>query len=181
MDELWAGLYTVFMHRTLLSLIAALVSLGTALPAHALVWHSNKVKSGTGVTVRANPKKPITRKITNRIIHSETPVLRNNKRRNDLTTIGNAIFAYRRDNNHILPKYIPLLAKKEICRFEAKSCAGMVDLKLILTKYITTLPSDPTNPKDSNGTGYFIEKTLKDRVTLTAPNAEEGWFIRVQK
>lgn len=147
----------------------------------AYVWRTVKPKAETGTTLNTSTEKPITRTIRQKVPKTDRLVQRNEQRRKDVLTIANAIFQYSyRGDSRDIPPTIPLLAAGEICRFEAKSCKGLISLKRFLQPYIATLPSDPLAPQ-GNGTRYFIQKDWRGRYTVSAPDAEEGWLIRVQK
>jgi hypothetical protein len=107
--------------------------------------------------------------------------LRNDQRRADITTIANAIYSWKRDTKEKLPKSVLLDEKIEICRPTSTSCKGMADLRSIFADYLAEVPVDPLAKKDSAGTRYFIEKDWKDRFTISAPDAEDGWSLRKQK
>lgn len=107
--------------------------------------------------------------------------LRNEQRRADLTTIANAIFSWKRDSGQPLPKSIPIDEQIEICRPTSTDCSGMADLSALFADYLEEVPVDPQAPKDSRGTRYTISKDWKDRFTVWAPDAEEGWVLRNSK
>jgi hypothetical protein len=108
--------------------------------------------------------------------------LRNEQRKKDLTNIGNALYRFKKKNGFIAPKVLPTYEAQEICRFDAKDCTGLLDLKEILTPYLEqkTMPVDPSAPKDGNSTRYTVYKDYKNRVFLKALDAEDGWLIREQ-
>ncbi len=105
---------------------------------------------------------------------------RNAQRRADVNTILNAVYQYTLDNDGELPAGISTTAT-EICKTGA-SCTGLVSLTELTDneEYLTLMPTDPTGAS-TNGAGYEIEKTNNDRVTVSAPDAEEGQIISVTR
>lgn len=100
---------------------------------------------------------------------------RNAQRRADVTTILNAVYQYSIDTGS-LPSSITT-SSVEICK-TGGNCSGLIDLGVLATneKYLTSLPFDPSGAS-TNGTGYNILKTANNRVTVTAPDAEQGATI----
>lgn len=105
----------------------------------------------------------------------------NAQRRVDVNTILNAVYQYTIENDGQLPSTITTNST-EICRTDASSCAGLVDLSVLTTneEYLSALPLDPTD-SSTNGTGYEILITNNDRVTVSAPAAEDGETIEVTR
>lgn len=105
---------------------------------------------------------------------------KNAQRRADINTIINAVHQYSIDNDGVLPNTITTTST-EICKTGA-TCTGLIDLTVLTTdeKYLTSMPFDPTG-STANGTGYEIGKTANGRVTVTAPNAEQGETITVKR
>jgi hypothetical protein len=61
----------------------------------------------------------------------------------------------------------------EICKASAHSCDGFLDLSTLLREdRLRAFPSDPTSLSDSDGTGYFVQKTTEGGLKLTAPNTK---------
>jgi prepilin-type N-terminal cleavage/methylation domain-containing protein len=98
------------------------------------------------------------------------------KRRSDVNAILNAIDQYAADNQGSLPANIDN-TNKEISDTGANICTSLV------TKYLAALPVDPkTNggtPVSSPCTApytthYHVTKAADNRVTVTAPDAENG-------
>ena len=105
----------------------------------------------------------------------------NAQRWSDVNTILNAIHQYSIDNNGILPATIPTgPGGVEICKSNAVSCAGLIDLSVLTfeERYVLKIPEDPTSAS-ANGTGYFVYKTDYDRVFVTSPFAQLGMTIEV--
>jgi prepilin-type N-terminal cleavage/methylation domain-containing protein len=109
---------------------------------------------------------------------------RNSQRSSDVSTIINAVYQYSIDNNGTLPAGITNTAT-EICYTGAASCTGLVDLTAITAsgKYVVSIPKDPQCPTacDTDGAGYEISKDVNGRLTVSAPDAEQGKTITVTK
>ena len=105
---------------------------------------------------------------------------RNAQRRADVTTIINAVYQYSIDNNGTIPASITA-TQTEICKTGA-TCTGLIDLSVLSDneKYLTSFPFDPTGAS-TNGAGYEIKKTANNRVTVTAPDAEQSATITVTR
>lgn len=105
---------------------------------------------------------------------------RNAQRQADVTTILNAVYQYALDYDGDLPSGITI-TPTEICK-TGGSCSGLINLSDLTAaeEYLTQIPTDPTGAS-TNGTGYEIEKTANNRVTVTAPNAEQGQTISVTR
>ncbi|MDO8571488.1 MAG: hypothetical protein Q7R79_02320 [bacterium] len=113
---------------------------------------------------------------------------RNAQRRSDVHTILNAVYQYTLDNNDKFPSAIkksPVCSEpaNEICKTDAKSCSGLVNLS-VLTKdqrYLTSIGVDPQSlaiyDLDYSGTGYNIVTSTNGRLTVCAPQAEGGETI----
>lgn len=110
---------------------------------------------------------------------------RNSQRRSDVNTILNAVYQYSIDNNGTLPATITTTVT-EVCA-TGTGCTGLVDLYTTLVgtteKYLTGVPKDPQCPTAcaANGAGYTIVKTANNRVTVAAPDAEQGAAITVTR
>lgn len=105
---------------------------------------------------------------------------RNAQRQTDVTTILNAVYQYSLDNDGTLPTAITTSAQ-EICK-TGGTCTGLADLGVLTTneEYLTAIPTDPTG-SSTNGAGYEILKTANNRVTVSAPDAEQGATISVTR
>ena len=105
---------------------------------------------------------------------------RNAQRKVDVNTILNAVYQYSIDNNGNLPAGITTSAT-EICK-TGGTCAGLADLSPLTAneKYLTAIPTDPTGVS-TNGTGYRILKTANNRITVSAPSAENSQTISVTR
>ena len=109
---------------------------------------------------------------------------RNSARRVAVTTILDAVYQYSLDNSGSLPPAVAGLAPNtptEICK-TGGICGPLVDLSPLTLneKYITSIPVDPTN-QSANGVSYWISRTVNNRVTVSAPNAEQGAVISVTR
>lgn len=105
---------------------------------------------------------------------------RNAQRRVDVSTILNGVYQYAIDNNGTIPSSITT-GSLEICK-TGGTCTGLADLSVLTTssKYLVSIPVDPSSTS-TNGTGYFITKTSNNRVTVTAPSAEQSATISVTR
>lgn len=111
---------------------------------------------------------------------------RNSRRQQDVDQISKGALAYSISEDEI-PTTIPLSTScdnpaHEICRTDAASCAGIVDLGALTLneRYLTEFPKDPKSSTD-NGTGYHIVKNANNRIMVCAPHAEKGVSITVTR
>jgi prepilin-type N-terminal cleavage/methylation domain-containing protein len=102
---------------------------------------------------------------------------RNAQRAMDVNTIFKAVYQYAIDHKGLLPASIGT-TPVEICRSNAVSCAGMVNLSSLTDNgtYLVSLPIDPTD-SSVNGTGYMIYKTSAGRPIVDSSLAELGQQI----
>jgi prepilin-type N-terminal cleavage/methylation domain-containing protein len=104
---------------------------------------------------------------------------RDAQRKADVTTILNAVYQYSLDNSGALPSEITSSAI-EICDTTGVSCdtPASVDLGVVTLneEYLTDIPEDPQCPAEcsANGVGYTIMSTANGRITVAAPDAENG-------
>ena len=105
---------------------------------------------------------------------------RNAQRWSNVNTILNAVHEYSIDNKGNLPANITT-TKTEICT-TGGTCTGLIDLGVLTTdeKYIVTIPTDPSG-SDADHAGYEIKKSANGRVTIYAPDAEQGETIQVTR
>lgn len=91
----------------------------------------------------------------------------------DVNTVLNAVYQFSLDNNGIPSTITTTLT--EVCRTGAASCTGLIDLSVLTTNetYLVAIPEDPTGAS-TNGAGYMISKSANDRITVTAPDAENA-------
>lgn len=106
---------------------------------------------------------------------------RNAQRKADVATILNAVYQYSIDNNTI-PASITT-TPTAICQTGSGSCTGLIDLSVLTLneKYLIALPKDPSITATSGTAGYTISKTANNRVTISAPTAENGITISASK
>ncbi len=102
---------------------------------------------------------------------------RNSQRQSDINTILNATYQYSVDNQGTLPSGITS-TPTDICASGASSCTGLVDLTVLTTngKYVVSIPKDPKTGT-TNDTHYQISVDSNNRVTVSAPDAEQGKTI----
>ncbi|MDQ5972779.1 MAG: ral secretion pathway protein [Patescibacteria group bacterium] len=102
---------------------------------------------------------------------------RNAQRQSDVNTILNAVYQYSVDNQGNLPAGITSTAT-DICATGAGSCTGLVDLTVLTSggKYIVAIPRDPKTGT-TNDAHYQISVDANNRVTVSAPDAEQGKTI----
>jgi len=104
---------------------------------------------------------------------------RNAQRKSDVNTILNAVYQYDIDNS-AMPGSIPTTSTA-VCKYGAGPCGALVDLSVLVPKYVVGIPFDP-NGATASSTGYMISvSTTDNRVTVAAPNAENGATISVSK
>lgn len=105
---------------------------------------------------------------------------RNSQRNSDVTTILNGVYQYAIDNNGAIPASISA-TQTEIC-VTGGTCTGLIDLSVLTAseEYLVSMPEDPTGAS-TNGAGYEILRTSNNRVTVVAPDAEEGVTISVTR
>ncbi|MDQ5943743.1 MAG: ral secretion pathway protein [Patescibacteria group bacterium] len=109
---------------------------------------------------------------------------RNAQRRSDVNTIINAIYQYSIDNNGNLPASIVVAAAdpaNEICT-TGGTCTGLTDLGVLTANgtYLVSMPRDPSS-NDANNTQYKVVRDANNRVTVSAPDAEQGASITVTR
>lgn len=91
------------------------------------------------------------------------------RRRRDLQNILSVLQPYMLGNDTSLISE----TNYEICKANARSCDGFLDLSTLLREdRLRAFPSDPTSLSDSDGTGYFVQKTAAGGLKLTAPNTK---------
>jgi len=103
---------------------------------------------------------------------------RNSQRKSDVNTILSAVYQYAIDTGSI-PSTITTTST-EVCKTSV--CAGLIDLGVLTAsgKYLVSIPSDPTGAS-TNGSGYRILKDVNNRVTVSAPSAENGVTVSVTR
>lgn len=106
---------------------------------------------------------------------------RNAQRWSDVNTILNGIYQYSIDHDGAVPSDITTTVK-EVCKTGAADCTGLADLSALTTNevYLVAIPEDPTG-SSTNGAGYEVVKTANGRITVSAPDAEQGETITVTR
>jgi hypothetical protein len=151
--------------------------------AEALRWPPN-AEPVTNPAVPNTPGRPRNhsgRKVQTDQYMQSKAYRRNQQRRDDVKTISNYLYLFKRDNDYLPPVEVPLKTPKEICRMGSDDCTGLLDLSQELSHYTESLPIDPSLRADSNGTGYTIKKDHKGKVTIGSLHREEGWIIEAQR
>lgn len=103
---------------------------------------------------------------------------RDAQRLSDIYTIMNALHQYAADNEGMFPENAST-TERDICRTDAVSCAGLIDLSVLTDNeaYLVTMPEEPLCAVDeelcdANSVGYTILKTANGRMTVRAGHAE---------
>lgn len=106
---------------------------------------------------------------------------RNSQRQADVNTILNAAYQYSIDNQGNIPTSITTTAT-DICATGATSCTGLADLTVLTANgaYLVAIPKDPRTG-DATNTGYQISQNANGRITVSAPDAEQGKTISVTR
>jgi type IV pilus assembly protein PilA len=106
---------------------------------------------------------------------------RNAQRRSDVNTILNAIYQYAIDNKGNMPGCLATGSGGNIC-VKGSACSGVTsgcDLDTLTSSYVVDIPKDPSGAT-GNDTNYDVAIT-SGRVTVSAPNAEQGQAISVTR
>jgi type IV pilus assembly protein PilA len=107
---------------------------------------------------------------------------RNAQRRADVNTILNAVYQYSIDNNGNMPSTITNVVTP-ICKSGVDVvCGGNVNLNVLTGAYLVAIPNDPQADVNGVSADYTIVKdTTTKRITVAAPNAEQGASISVTR
>jgi len=105
---------------------------------------------------------------------------KNSQRRVDVNTILNAVYQYALDNDGSVPASITS-SPTEVCN-TGGTCTGLIDLSVLTASetYLVSMPNDPTG-STTNGAGYEISQSVNGRITVAAPDAEQGATISVTR
>jgi uncharacterized protein (TIGR02145 family)/prepilin-type N-terminal cleavage/methylation domain-containing protein len=95
---------------------------------------------------------------------------RDSTRQQHLNSINKAILSYIITTTGVIPDTIGITAK-EVCKIDAPSCTGLVDLSFLVPDHLSSIPVDPRGGVNTNGTGYFISQTGLN-VSLSAYRSE---------
>ena len=104
---------------------------------------------------------------------------RNAKRQADVNSILSAVYQYLVDEER-LPAAIPYGAAAEICATDSADCDAAINLDVLTGAYIVRIPSDPQLGDTATGTNYWIVRS-GDRITVSAPGAEEGENVSITR
>lgn len=99
---------------------------------------------------------------------------RNLQRRYDILTILSAIYQYSKEDD------ISALKLKSENKCSTSSLDAM-NLQLLSPNYITAIPVDPMFGVPDFSSGYYVNKNITGRITVCAPNAENGMSIGVTR
>ena len=112
---------------------------------------------------------------------------RNAQRWSNVNTLSNAIYQHAIDNKGAVPASITT-SSTEICANASSTVctnAGLINLNTLLAneKYLVGIPVDPSGSVSTSteGAGYFVQKTVNNRISVTAPEAEQGMTIGVSR
>ena len=100
---------------------------------------------------------------------------RNAQRKSDVNKILNAVYQYSVDKNGALPTGITA-SSTEICASGVAACGPLVDLSVLVPKYVVAMPAEP-QAVTPNGVGYTIYKTAAGRISVSAQFPEQGMTI----
>lgn len=100
---------------------------------------------------------------------------RNRQRRDDIRSLENALALYATEHEGRYPEGIGEAAIT-ICRGDAASCDGMLDVHMLVPRYLERIPADPF-AVGINATFYTVRREGK-RIILAAPSAEGGETIQ---
>jgi type IV pilus assembly protein PilA len=110
---------------------------------------------------------------------------RNVTRHEDVYAILNAVYQFAVENNGDLPGNIPTTSPKFICKPEVipENCvkAGGVNLRMLSGSYLNPIPQDPQSPLTGTGTRYTIVQDTDGKITVAAPDAEQGKEVSVTR
>lgn len=100
---------------------------------------------------------------------SEYREIYQSKRREDVWTLVDAVYKYSIDHTGYIQENIPT-TEIEICMLSGSDCEGYLDLSVLTLddKYLSSIPKDP-DIETGSGSGYTIQRTTNDRVTVRAP------------
>ena len=107
---------------------------------------------------------------------------RNSQRRSDVVNILNAVYLYSVDNGGQLPSIISS-TPTAVCKSNAASCDGLVDISAVTSNKKYLLSEVPVDPRESdvNNSGYKIVKLPSGRISVSAPLAENNAVISLSK
>lgn len=107
---------------------------------------------------------------------------RNAQRQADVNTVLNGVYQYAIDNNGQVPSSIRNGAQNVCADLDSNNCSGLVDLTVLTDNgtYLVAIPMDPTAGSGADS-GYTIELTANNRITVAAPSAEDGAVISVTR
>jgi prepilin-type N-terminal cleavage/methylation domain-containing protein len=105
---------------------------------------------------------------------------RNAQRKADVNTILSAVYQYSIDNNGSLPGTITTV-NSEVCATDSDDCDAAISLDVLTGSYVVKLPRDPQASATGTGTNYWIVRDANNRITVTAPGAEQGATISITR
>lgn len=106
---------------------------------------------------------------------------RNAQRRSDVLTIINGIYQYALDEGHAISD-LGLTAGDDTCDATDNDASILADhLVTASSTYLTAIPTDPTDASETDTSEYYVDLNTTGRVTVCAPNAENGVTIEVTR
>ncbi len=106
---------------------------------------------------------------------------RNAQRRSDVNTILNAVYQYSIDNSGNIPSTITT-SSTAICKSGVGvDCTGLINLNTLTGAYLVALPNDPQAAAGTSTAYTIMKDATSKRVTVAAPQAEQGASISVTR
>lgn len=107
-----------------------------------------------------------------------SPETRNAERQRDVEALRNALALYALEHNGRYPSDIGEEARP-ICQEQTTSCAGMIDLRVLVPRYIEHIPADPFAIGIEET--FYMAHREGNHIIVTAPHAEGKEVLRVER
>lgn len=107
-----------------------------------------------------------------------SPAVRNRQRWEDIRSLESALALYAIEHNGQYPEGVGN-GKKIVCREGVLSCDDMLDLRVLVPRYLEHIPADPF-ASSVDETFYTVRRDGKN-IVVAAPHAEDGEAIRVER